>query len=134
MQFQIDLNRSMALPATVAVLAGCLSIATACEHDIFALAAGTWGSTDPESQNTCSANPVTYSFSKDRNFMYSSYVHPVPAPDGTMQKDYVNQVLDSSDRVIRMQLEGETRVGDDGKLYVWDLTPRSETMCWRRTD
>lgn len=45
------------------------------------------------------------------------------------------QILEESERVLRMQMDKEDRLDEDGNPVVWDLVLINEdTFCWHRTD
>ncbi len=120
-----------------AAAASLLSVACATTptsgDDWAAVLYGSWGWTQGEL--TCEANPHEIAFSSGRRFIDLEFREPVPGARGTPERHYRYRVLKLGSSSARMQIEGETRMTDEGELVVWDLVMLThDEYCWHRTD
>lgn len=111
--------------------------AVATADSIFALAQGLW---DWEgSEKECEAGQQEITVTPDRT-MLLLVTRPMEAgesPDTTRYRviEAGPQILPWAPFAIRLDMEGEDRRTDDGKLVVWDLVLKSrDRFHWHRTD
>jgi hypothetical protein len=126
-------QRSMLLVLTVLSLAlGCASGPSTTDEWV-SVVSGTWGLASGEA--TCQNNPHEISFSSDRLHMNVELRSPIQSGIGTTESKFRYRILGARPSELRMELEGETRTTDDGKLVIWDLRMRGQDeYCWHRTD
>jgi len=95
------------------------------------LVAGDW------SAGSCSGVFQRFTFSEDGTQMFAvpSVGFLADTPESQPREVAIYNVLDESGRILRMQIEDESRRTDDGRVVVWDLVLLSEdSFCWHRTD
>jgi len=101
--------------------------------DPFVLLPGTWDWANQP--GTCQDNPQTFTLSADRTHVLLEYRKPVPSFGNQMRKSATYKILDANNRLLRAQVEGETRKTPSGAPVVWDFAFLSNnSFCWHRTD
>lgn len=101
--------------------------------DPFALLPGTWDWANRP--GSCQDNPQTFTLSDDRTKIILTYKKPVPSFGGQMRKTATYKILDGRSRILRTQVEGETRKNSKGELMVYDFVfVANDSFCWHHSD
>ena len=115
----------------LALLFGCATSSPIEEPTIFSKLIGDW---DTEGASTCES-VRTISFSDDKKVMISTYSDIGYASKTDARKQFNYDVLEEGRSELRLALENESRLDDDGNPVVWILRLVDEnTFCWRRDD
>lgn len=127
------MHARLALPLTMALLAGC---ATAVPHPFAELSdrlVGTWGEAGEE--DVCERNPATISFTSDGQYMLVERKLVGCATEIDCRKRFRYRILGHTDAYIRVQMENETRMTPEGTPVIWHIVPLGpNAFCWGRDD
>ncbi len=111
------------------------SVATA--DSIFAIAEGLWDWEGSEKECEAGQQEITVSADRRTLLLVTRPMEAGEAPDTTRYRviEAGPQLLPWAPFAIRLDMEGEDRRTDDGKLVVWDLVLQSrDRYHWHRTD
>ncbi|MGF1671430.1 MAG: DUF2059 domain-containing protein [Balneolaceae bacterium] len=91
-----------------------------------------WEHTD----EPCTNRYFTISASPDKSkFLLRYPEQPLQTDENEYQSDFLYNIQEVQPRFVRAQIEGETRLTDNGEPVIWDLMViSSDELCWRRTD
>lgn len=97
------------------------------DTNVFAASSGAWDWSS--SDDTCTGNPHTISFTPAHDYMILRYPHPIDTATG--RREAVYRIVDTTRSRIRSDMLGETRLIYD-ELVTWDLVfTGPDSYRWR---
>ena len=115
----------------LAGLGGCISHPPSKAPDAYSGLAGTW---DEEAADMCT-KPHLIRFDDGGSTMTVVYADVGWITEEESRKVMRYRILDAGPSILRVQLENEPRLDDDGKPVVWHVVQVDEdTYCWGRDD
>jgi hypothetical protein len=123
----------ISLISTMAALIGCSTAPSRQPVDLYANLTGSWG--EASSDDVCERNPEAITFTADKRYMIVERKIFGCATETDCRKTFKYEVLGHTDRYIRVAMENESRVDDDGHPVIWHIVPLDHnTFCWGRDD
>ena len=124
----MKLGRAVVLVAVG--FAGCASHPNSQTPGVFEQLAGTWS----EEHAGCK-NPHALTFDHDKKTMLIEYAEVGWVTETDSRKVFRYRILGTGQSAIRVQLENEPRLDDQGKPVVWHIVViDADTYCWGRDD
>ena len=110
--------------------AGCASHPKSQTSDVFEQLAGKWS----EESANCK-NPHTLTFGDNNRTMLIEYAEIGWVTENDSRKAFRYRILGIERSALRVQLENEPRLDDQGRPVVWHIVAvDAETYCWGRDD
>lgn len=101
------------------------------ELTVFEKFEGVWSYNDKDKPFDCSEDPHTITFNLDKQEAYFNWIESKELPS----EKTTYSILKHTNKVIRMQMHGETRKDSEGHLVIWDLLKVSNNKyTWHRKD